>query len=169
MQLPMSLPITIFTPCSYSLLESTNLTNIPREKKPLLIFFYLFLVRIYRFFSIFWLASLAHSDVILHVFWNGMLQTRPGFLLMPGFYPNFSITGPKKISWQIFAMLSKTQPIFIIEHYLQSHYWTKMSDTFTFNRMEVVPIHQKKPWNFYTNFSMTGSFPLGYGLYEART
>ncbi len=53
-QLAMSLPITIFTPCSSSLLESINFTNIPGGKKTPTdfygIFFYLLLVRIYGFF-----------------------------------------------------------------------------------------------------------------------
>ncbi len=60
-------------------------------------------------------------------------------------------------------MLLKMQRFLIIEHYLHSHYQMKMSNTFTFNRTELVPICQNKPWNFYVNFSMTYSFPLGYG------
>ncbi len=91
-----------------------------------------------------------------------MPQTRPDFMLMLGFYHNFSTTGPKKFSRNIFVML-KTQHIFILEHYLHLHYWTKMSDTFTFNKMEPVPICQKKSGYFYTNFSMADSFPLDCG------
>ncbi len=75
----------------------------------------------------------------------------------------------KKISCKIFAMLSKTQCVFIIEHYLHLHYQMKMSDTFTFSRTKLVTIHQNKLWNFYTNFSITDSFPLGYGPHEAQT
>ncbi len=116
-----------------------------------------------------WSAKIRSFWCYLACFQNRMLQTQPDFVLMLGFYHNFSITSPKKISCKIFAMLSKTQCIFIIEHYLHSHYWMMMSDTFTFNRMELVPICQNKPWNFYTNFSMTDSFSLGYGLHEART
>ncbi len=115
-------------------------------------------------------ASQYHWSVKIHSFWHHlpcfwkrMPQTRPDFVFMLGFYHNFSITSPKKISYKIIAMLSKTQRIFIIEHYLHLHYWTKMSDTFTFNRTELVPIRQYKPWNFYANFSMTDLFPLGYG------
>ncbi len=62
------------------------------------------------------------------------------FVFMLGFYYNFSITSPKKISCKFFTMFSKTQRIFITEHYLHSNYRTKMSDTFTFNRTEFVPI-----------------------------
>ncbi len=42
-------------------------------------------------------------------------------MLMLGFYHNFSIISLKKISRKIFAMLSKTQCIFITEQYLHSH------------------------------------------------
>ncbi len=123
------------------------------------------------------------SDINLHVF--GIECCKPDFVLMLGFYHNFSIS-PKKILRKIFGMLLKTQRIFIIEHYLHSHYWTKqrifiiehylhshywtkMSDTFTFNRTELLPICQNKPWNFYTNFSITGLFPLGCSTHEDRT
>ncbi len=44
-----------------------------------------------------------------------------------------------------------------------------MSDIFTINRTELVPIRLNKPRNFYANFSMIDSFPLGYGLHEAWT
>ncbi len=44
----------------------------------------------------------------------------PDFVLILGFYHNFSIR--KKISCKISALLSKTRCIFIIEHYLHSHY-----------------------------------------------
>ncbi len=80
----------------------------------------------------------ARSDVIWHVFGIECHKTQPDFVLILGFYHNFSITSPKKISCKIFAM-SKIQHIFIIEHYLHSHYWTKMSDTFTFNRTNSCP------------------------------
>ncbi len=99
----------------------------------------------------------ARSDVILHVF--GIECRKP--TRFPVFYHNFSITSPKKISRKIFAMLSKTQHIFIFEHYLHSHYWTKMSDTFTFNRTELMPICQNNPWNFYANFSKTRLVSIG--------
>ncbi len=52
-----------------------------------------------------------------------MPQTRPDFVLMLGFYHNFSVPSPKKISCKIFAMLSKTQHIFITKHYLHAHYY----------------------------------------------
>ncbi len=97
-------------------------------------------------------ASQYCSLVKNHSFWwcylvcfqNQMLQTRPDFVLILAFYHNFSITSPKKVPCKILAML-KTHCIFIIEHYLHSHYWTKMSDTFTFNRTELEPIRQNKP------------------------
>ncbi len=121
-----------------------------------------------------WINACAMSQyrwsVKIHSFWhylacfrNLMPQTRPDIMFMLGFYHNFSITSLKKISCKFFTMLSKTQRIFSIEHYLQLNCWTQISDTFTFNRTEFVPIRQNKPWNFYTNFSMTDSFLLGYG------
>ncbi len=73
---------------------------------------------------------------------------------MPKFVENFSkifleasnisniFTSLKKISCKIFAM-SKTQRIFITKHYLHSSYWTKMSDTFTFNRIELVTMSEQ--------------------------
>ncbi len=88
-----------------------------------------------------------------------MTQTWPNFVLMLRFYHNFSITCPKKISCKIFAMLTKMQCIFIILHYLDSHYWTKMSHTFTFNRMELVPICQNKPWLFHDRLVSIGLWP----------
>ncbi len=95
----------------------------------------------------------------LACFRNRMPQTRPDFVLMLRFYHDFSITSLTKISC-IFGML-KMQRIFIIELYLHSHYWTKMSNTFTFNRTELVPVCQNKAQNFYTKFS-TDSFLLRY-------
>ncbi len=115
-------------------------------------------------------VSQYHWSVKIRSFWhhlacfcNRMPQTQPDFASMLGFCHNFSITSPKNISCKIFAVLLKTQCIFIILHYLHSQCWTKMSDKFTFNRTVLMPIRQNKPWNFYATFSMTDSFPLGYG------
>ncbi len=81
-----------------------------------------------------------------------MPQTRLGFVFMLGFDHNFSITSPKEISCKFFTVLSKTQRILIIEHYLHSNYETKMSNTFTFNRTEFVPICQNKTVEFLHKF-----------------
>ncbi len=90
--------------------------------------------------SIFYVQTIDNTIKTIDGFAKTNAANRPDFMLTLGFYHCFSITSLKKISCKIFAMLWKTQRIIIIEHYLYSHYWTKMSDTFTFNRTELAGV-----------------------------
>ncbi len=62
-----------------------------------------------------WLVKIFSFWHYLACLWNRMLQTRPDFVFVLGFYHNFNITSPRKVSCKFFTMLSKMQRIFITE------------------------------------------------------